>query len=281
MRACTRACTIPPFHVPTNANLVCRSRLDCSRSAPRRKGARDYLPIMCARATLIASASIVARWLGLDVEGWEPHYNLSPGQEVLAVRLGAHGEPEAVPMRWGLVPNWAEDPRIAFRTVNARAETVATKPSFRDAFRERRCLVIVDGWYEWEAIPGHRKQPYAIRMPGGSPFALAGLWDTWRPRPGQAGEPLTTCTVITTKASETTKALHDRMPAVLPIDSLPAWLDPRTRLSEARAMLEPYGGNLDVFPVSTIVNSGRVDDSRCLEPAVPPEPDYDLFSSPA
>jgi putative SOS response-associated peptidase YedK len=235
---------------------------------------------MCARATLIASATDVARWLGLDVEGWEPRYNLSPGQELLVVRLGPGARPEAVPMRWGLVPNWAEDPRIAFRTVNARAETVATKPSFRDAFRERRCLVIVDGWYEWEAIPGHRKQPHAIRMPGGAPFALAGLWDSWRPRQGQEGETMTTCTVITTKASETTKTLHDRMPAVLPTELFPAWLDPRTPLPEAVAMLRPFDGKLAMYPVSTVVNSGRVDDPRCLEPTVPPPPEYDLFSSP-
>ena len=131
---------------------------------------------MCARATLIASAADVARWLGLDIGALEPKYNLSPGQDVLVVRLGADADPEAVPMRWGLVPNWAPDPKIAYRTINARAETVATKPSFRDAFRLRRCLVIVDGWYEWAAIPGlRRKQPYAIRMPDGSPFALAGI----------------------------------------------------------------------------------------------------------
>ena len=243
---------------------------------------------MCARATLIASAANVARWLGLDIDAWEPKYNLSPGQDVLAVRLGADAEPEAVHMRWGLVPNWAPDPRIAYRTVNARVETVSTKPSFRDAFRFRRCLVIVDGWYEWATIPGlRRKQPYAIRMPDGSPFALAGVWDSWRGPlrgAGESGAPvdaatLTTCAVITTPASDATESIHDRMPAVLPTELFPAWLDPRTPVSQAAAMLEPYGGPLSIYPISTLVNNGRVDDPRILVPATPARPELDLFSS--
>jgi putative SOS response-associated peptidase YedK len=253
---------------------------------------------MCARATLISSAADVARWLGLDITEWEPRYNLSPGQDLVAVRLGAGGEPEAVPMRWGLVPNWAADPRIAYHTVNARAETVATKPSFRDAFRTRRCLVIVDGWYEWATVPGQRrKQPYAIRMPDGSPFALAGIWDSWRAplrsareEQGELGTersgvgatteaPVTTCAVITTPAADATVSIHDRMPAVLPAERFPAWLDPRTPVSEAAHMLQPYRGPLSIHPVSTIVNNGRVDDARCLVPTTPPKPELDLFSA--
>ena len=245
---------------------------------------------MCARATLIASAADVARWLGIDLTEWEPHYNLSPGQDLLAVRLGDDAQPEAIHMRWGLVPSWAPDPKIAYHTINARAETVATKPSFREAFRTQRCLVIVDGWYEWATIPGQRrKQPYAIRMLDGAPFALAGLWDSWRAplrgaseETGERGKErseLITCAVITTPASAVTATIHDRMPAVLSTERFPAWLDPRTPVAEAAAMLEPYRGPLSVYPVSTLVNSGRVDEPRCIVPITPPLPELDLFSA--
>jgi putative SOS response-associated peptidase YedK len=217
---------------------------------------------MCGRTTLIASAELVARWLGLEVGGWMPRYNLCPGEDLLVVRLGATGEAEAVPMRWGLIPYWAKDPKIAWQCINARAETVATKPAFREAFQRRRCLIVVDGWYEWETLPGRRKQPFAIRMPDGSPFAFAGLWERWRP---PEGEPLTTCTIVTTEANATTEHLHHRMPVVLSPSDFPGWLDRKTPAAGIEAMLTPYEGALDVFPVSTAVNSGRVDDERCLD----------------
>ncbi len=122
------------------------------------------------------------------------------------MRRGASGELETLPMRWGLIPWWATDPRIAFQCINARAETVATKPAFRNAFRERRCLIIVDGWYEWASVAGRRKQPYAIRMPDGAPFAFAGLWDAWRPSEG--ADSIETCTIVTTVTCQGTAHLH-------------------------------------------------------------------------
>jgi putative SOS response-associated peptidase YedK len=216
---------------------------------------------MCGRTTLIASAELVARWLGLDVKGWTPRYNLCPGEDLLVVRLSRDGEPEAVPMRWGLVPYWATDPRIAYQCINARAETVATKPAFRDAFRRRRCLIVVDGWYEWGTLPGRRKQPCAIRMPDGAPFAFAGLWETWRQPDGGR---LATCTIVTTDANDATQHLHHRMPVVLSPSMFPVWLEPQTPVAALHAMLRPYDGTLDVFPVSTMVNSSRVDDAQCL-----------------
>jgi putative SOS response-associated peptidase YedK len=218
---------------------------------------------MCGRTTLIASAAVVARWLGLEVGEWAPRYNLCPGEDLLVVRLSAAGEAEAMPMRWGLVPYWAKDPRIAYQCINARAETVTTKPAFRDAFQRRRCLIVIDGWYEWETLPGGRKQPYAIRMPDGAPFAFAGLWETWRP---PQGERLTTCTIVTTGANAATLHLHHRMPVVLSPEEFPAWLDPATPVAALQAMLRPYDGALAVFRVSPMVNNGRVDEAKCLEP---------------
>jgi putative SOS response-associated peptidase YedK len=218
---------------------------------------------MCGRTTLVASEVHIARWLRLRVAEWTPRYNLCPGQDLLVVRRAESGELEALPMRWGLIPWWATDPRIAFQCINARAETVATKPAFRDAFRERRCLIIVDGWYEWATVAGRRKQPYAIRMPDGSPFAFAGLWDSWRP--SQGADPTETCTIVTTVTCQATAHLHHRMPVVLSPDMCAAWLDPSARRRALEAMLTPYDGPLDVFPVPALVNAGKIDDERCLE----------------
>jgi len=218
---------------------------------------------MCGRTTLVASELDIARWLELRVPEWRPRYNLCPGDNLLVVRVGETGELEALPMRWGLIPSWATDPRIAFQCINARAETVATKPAFRDAFRERRCLIVVDGWYEWATLEGRRKQPYAIRMPDGAPFAFAGLWESWRPAAGK--EPLETCTIVTTVTAASTAHLHHRMPIVLGPASYARWLGRRTGRRELMAMLNPFEGALDVFPVSTAVNSGKVDEVRCLE----------------
>lgn len=218
---------------------------------------------MCGRTTLVASEVDLARWLGTRLSDWAPRYNLCPGQDLLVVRHGESAELEAVPLRWGLIPWWATDPRIGFQCINARAETVATKPAFRDAFRERRCLIIVDGWYEWTSAAGRRKQPYAIRMPDGAPFAFAGLWDAWRP--SESANPIETCTIVTTVTCRATAHLHHRMPVVLPPEMYVAWLSPHTRRRELEAMRTPYEGPLEVFPVASFVNAGKIDDERCLE----------------
>jgi putative SOS response-associated peptidase YedK len=225
--------------------------------------ASGHLYAMCGRTTLVASDADIARWLGLRGPEWTPRFNLCPGQDLLVVRRGEAGELELRPLRWGLIAWWATDPRIAFQCINARAETVATKPAFRDAFRERRCLIIVDGWYEWATETGRRKQPHAIRMPDGAPFAFAGLWESWRPSEG--ADPIETCTIVTTVTCQATARLHHRMPVVLSEDRYAAWLDPYMSRRELEAMLTPYEGALDVFPVSSLVNAGKVDDERCLD----------------
>jgi putative SOS response-associated peptidase YedK len=237
------------------------ARYVAESTAPR------HIAGVCARTTLTLSAHLIARWLALqDVPEWEPRYNVCPTQDQMVVRA-RDGEPEAVKLRWGLVPWWASDLSVGSRMINARAEGVDTKPAFRDAFRERRCLVLVDGFYEWQAIPGEkRRRPYAVRMPDNSPFVLAGLWESWRNRTTR--EVVQTCTVVTTTPNAFMARLHDRMPVILDPASYGAWLNPATPAADALSMLRPYDGAaaLSAYPVSTYVNSPAHDDAKCLEP---------------
>jgi putative SOS response-associated peptidase YedK len=237
------------------------ARYVAESTAPR------HIAGVCARTTLTLSAHLIARWLALqDVPEWEPRYNVCPTQDQMVVRA-RDGEPEAVKLRWGLVPWWASDLSVGSRMINARAEGVDTKPAFRDAFRERRCLVLVDGFYEWQAIPGEkRRRPYAVRMPDNSPFVLAGLWESWRNRTTR--EVVQTCTVVTTTPNAFMARLHDRMPVILDPASYGAWLNPATPSADAMSMLRPYDGAaaLSAYPVSAYVNSPAHDDAKCLEP---------------
>ncbi len=237
------------------------ARYVAQSTAPR------HIAGVCARTTLTLSAHLIARWLALqDVPEWAPRYNVCPTQDQMVVRA-RDGEPEAVKLRWGLVPWWASDLSVGSRMINARAEGVDTKPAFRDAFRERRCLVLVDGFYEWQAIPGEkRRRPYAVRMPDNSPFVLAGLWESWRNRTTR--EVVQTCTVVTTTPNAFMASLHDRMPVILDPASYGAWLNPATPAADALSMLRPYNGAaaLSAYPVSTYVNSPAHDNAKCLEP---------------
>ncbi len=151
-----------------------------------------------------------------------PRYNVAPTQDVPVVRL-EEGERELVMLRWGLIPSWAKDPEIGNRMINARGETVAEKPSFRSAFRRRRCLVVADGFYEWQKRPDGPKQPYFITVANGGPFGLAGLWERWSDP--TEGYPVESCTVITTGANELLKPIHNRMPVIIDPSDFDAWLD--------------------------------------------------------
>jgi putative SOS response-associated peptidase YedK len=150
--------------------------------------------------------------------------------------------------------------------INARGETVGAKPAFCDAFRSRRCMILVDGFYEWQAIPGaKRKVPHAVRMTGGTPFVLAGLWESWNAK--GAVEAVETCTIVTTAANALLAPIHDRMPVILDPSAYGVWLDPTTPSAVASAMLRPYDGpGLCAYPVSTYVNSPAHGDAQCLEP---------------
>ena len=168
-------------------------------------------------------------------------------------------------MRWGLVPHWAKDPRVGYRMINARAETVATKPAYRAALRYRRCLVPADGYYEWQRT-GKSKQPYFIHLDSDEPFCFAGLWASW----GERDQRLESCTIITTEANELSAAVHHRMPAILDAADYGLWLDTAiTDPSEVRALLRPYpSSRMALHPVSTRVNSPRNDEPECIQPIV-------------
>jgi putative SOS response-associated peptidase YedK len=172
-------------------------------------------------------------------------------------------------MRWGLIPRWAKDPSIGNRMINARAETVASKPAFREAFQGRRCLLPADGFYEWKRC-GARKQPMYLRMLDGRPFAFAGLWARWRP---EGGEPVESCTILTTEPNELVADIHKRMPVILPPQDYGPWLDPETRdPARLSGMLQPYSAEeMIAYPVSTRVNRPEHDDPDCVEPVEAPD----------
>ena len=224
-----------------------------------------YDLFMCGRYTLTVDHSVLAELFEIEpLTELEPRYNIAPTQAVPIVRLDRHFNREWAMVRWGLVPSWAKEVGIASRLINARAETVAEKPSFRAAFKSRRCLVPADGFYEWAKAPGG-KLPHHIRFSHRGPFAFAGLWERWTR--GDAG-PVESCTILTTEANALIASLHHRMPVILPKRQYDEWLagDPRSP-EIAEALLVPHSGDgMEVVPVSTRVNSVANDDPRCLEP---------------
>jgi len=222
---------------------------------------------MCGRFTLRAPASTIAEEFQLlDVQPLAPRFNVAPTQPVAAVRLVPEsGQRQLVWLKWGLVPSWAKDPAIGNRLINARAESVAEKPAFRGAFRRRRCLVVADGFYEWQRTGG-RKQPYFIRLRDDRPFAFAGLWEFWE---GAEHGTLETCTLITTGPNEVMEPIHDRMPVILSPDDYDRWLDPSIQEPDKlRPLLRPYpAGAMLAVPVSGHVNNPKNDDAECIVPA--------------
>ena len=221
---------------------------------------------MCGRYTLRTPVEKLAEEFSFDASSMElpPNYNVAPTQEVAAVL--SEGDKRRLEMlRWGLIPPWADDPQIGSRMINARAETAPGKPSFRKAFRERRCLIPADGFYEWKRTNGS-KQPYFIHMKEGRPFAFAGLWENWNDNGG--GPAIRFCTILTTGPNALVGAIHDRMPVILPPGSYDTWLDPEAQRDELDALLAPYPEDeTEAYPVSRFVNSPSNNDPRCVEPA--------------
>lgn len=218
---------------------------------------------MCGRYELHTHPAVIALAFGLAYPPEiHPRYNVAPMQQVPIVRLNAAGERELVQVRWGLVPRWARDPSIGAKMINARAETVATKPTFRTAFRRHRCLLPADGFYEWQARATSPKQPMRIGMKDGSVFGLAGLYERWL---SPEGEPLDTCTILTTEANALLKIVHERMPVIVPPDAYEQWLDPAA--PDAESLIAPYRAqSMTYWPVSTRVNSVKNDDAELIEP---------------
>jgi putative SOS response-associated peptidase YedK len=233
---------------------------------------------MCGRYVSASPPDEIAKYFDVEQVGeaaLEPSYNVAPTNEVYVVTERG-GVRRLETMRWGLVPFWADDPKIGNRMINARSETVATKNAFRSPFKKKRCIIPADGFYEWKAVPGQKKkQPHYIHRPDGEPFAFAGLWEVWRPKDAEkgSGEELHTCTILTTSANTPMQALHDRMPVMLPPDEWAGWLDPENDDTEALGkLLVPAPDRLITFhPVSTTVNNPRTKGAELIEEAPPLE----------
>jgi putative SOS response-associated peptidase YedK len=240
---------------------------------------------MCGRFTLTnPNQDLLVQFTLRDMPALEPRYNIAPTQPVAAVRVapalaalppvaakeaalrseGREGSArELVLLHWGLVPFWAKDPQIGSRLINARSETVAEKPAFREAFRRRRCLVLADGFYEWQK-QGGTKQPFCVRLRDGRPFAFAGLWEHWQ----GTDAVVESCTLLTTDPNELMRPLHNRMPVIIDPGDYELWLDVGVRQPDVlQSLLRPYPAEeMEAYPVSRRVNSPDNDDPQCVEP---------------
>lgn len=221
---------------------------------------------MCGRFTLRTPTPVLMETFrlsaGIDLE---PRYNVAPTQDVAVVRHDPRGRHELSLLRWGLIPFWAKDPSIGNRLINARSETVAEKPSFRNAFKSRRCLIPADGYYEWHT-EGKKKQPYWIRMADERPFAMAGLWERWKDRSG-AQPPIESCTILTTDANQLTCDIHDRMPVILQSAHWDMWMDNEFHDTKwLGELLKPYPSDeMKMDPVNPFVNNARHEGPECIE----------------
>ncbi|MGL5060740.1 MAG: SOS response-associated peptidase [Microcoleus sp.] len=220
---------------------------------------------MCGRFTLNTSGQILAEFFKLaEIPDIKPRYNISPSQSIATVTVS----PEKMQrqfqfMRWGLIPSWAKDAKIGNQMINARSETVAEKPAFRSAIKHRRCLIIADGFYEWQQ-QGKTKQPYYFQMADSKPFAFAGLWENWE---SPEGENIASCTIITTAANETVKPVHDRMPVIIPDSNWEQWLDPAIDKSQqVLPLLKAYdAAAMKASAVSAIVNNPKIESPECIQ----------------
>jgi len=230
---------------------------------------------MCGRFTSTTSAADLAAWFDIDtvVADERPEdLNVTPSREIYVVR--SDGQERLLDAaRWGLVPGWATDPSIGARLINARSETAAEKPSFRAAFRRRRCLIPVDGFYEWSVVPGQRrKQPWYFTAVDGAPLAFAGLWESWRSPQHPDGPAVHTCAILTGPPNAVVAPIHDRMPVILDRPAWSAWLDPDLDDTHVvQALLGPVPEDvLTVWPVSHAVNDVHRHDRELIEPVDPP-----------
>jgi putative SOS response-associated peptidase YedK len=223
---------------------------------------------MCGRYSLGVSAEVLAQAFRLaSVPQLLPRYNIAPTQAVPIIRVERDGQRHLHLLHWGLIPWWADDPKVGNRMINARSESADKAPAFRQAFQQRRCLIPADAFYEWQKR-GTRKQPYLVRMRDGRPFAFAGLWERWR---GKGDEKIESFTILTTEPNEVTSPLHDRMPAIVDPADYEKWLDPRQQSAEAlKEMLRPPPADqMEAFPISARVNKPENDDPEIVKPLQP------------
>ena len=221
---------------------------------------------MCGRFVQYSPVETVQQIFNIGTVSFEviPNYNVAPTQKILTI-IKHDNENKLEKLNWGLVPFWAKDVTIGSRMINARAETVSQKPSFRNAFRKRRCLIPADGFYEWKGEKGN-KQPYYVFIPSGEPFAFAGLWETWT---GKDEESVyKSCTIITTAASESIREIHHRMPVILDSDFYEKWLNAEIQDPKELEIILQDGliHDMKYYPVSTLVNSVKNNDPNCIKP---------------
>jgi len=233
---------------------------------------------MCGRYRLSRRKEVLAEHFETDFDDleWEPRYNIAPTQLVPVIRrLADSPVRQAAIMRWGLIPSWASDSNVGARTINARSESAASKPSFREPLRKQRCLVLADAFYEWRRS-GKDKQPFCFEVENGAVFAFAGLWDRWRDPNGRFVE---SCTILTTIPNELLAGVHDRMPAILSAELYDRWLDPTMQdMSRVLAMLRPYDSNrMRRYTVGKQVNVMANDDPACSVPVDLPAITGSLF----
>ena len=221
---------------------------------------------MCGRFSQSQPADAIAQAFQVAVPSLTPRYNIAPTQSVATVlQTPEHNDRQFKLLYWGLIPSWAKDPKMGARLINARAETVAEKPAFRSAFRQRRCLVLADGFYEWQKQESKKqKQPYYFRFKDGRPFAFAGLWERWQ---DGNSETIESCTLLTTEANELMCPIHDRMPVILDPMHYDLWLNPDVKKREfLEPLLHPYPTEeMMAYPVSQTVNKPSNDRAECIE----------------
>jgi putative SOS response-associated peptidase YedK len=221
---------------------------------------------MCGRYSQSQSAEIIAKAFQVDsVPALKPRYNIAPTQSVPTVlQTSASTNRQFKMLHWGLIPSWAKDPKMGAGLINARAETVNEKPAFRSAFRQRRCLVLADGFYEWQQQEDKKqKQPFYFRLSDGQPFAFAGLWEHWK---GADGEEIESCTLLTTEPNELMQPIHNRMPVILDPKDYDLWLDSEVKKPELlQPLLRPYQTEeMTTYPVSKVVNKPSNDTAECI-----------------
>ncbi|MEW5821946.1 MAG: SOS response-associated peptidase [Cyanobacteriota bacterium] len=220
---------------------------------------------MCGRYTLQDAQEFLEHVFKIfDVPEFIPRYNIAPTQQVAAVRKIANKNQLAF-LRWGLIPFWAKDITLSARMINARAESVYDKPSFKAAYKKRRCLIIADGFYEWERVNG-KKQPYYFQLKNSQPFAFAGLWEKWN----KTKQTIESCTIITTTANELMSSIHERMPVIIDSNDYEMWLDSSfDDINILNTLLRPYpDSKMKMHPVNDRVNSPIYDFSECIAPLV-------------
>jgi putative SOS response-associated peptidase YedK len=247
--------------------------LDCRHQAvepDKDKAESEIIDPMCGRYRLSRRKQLVEQYFAAvsGEDDWNPRYNVAPSQPVPTIRQDAR-EPvrRLSTMRWGLIPSWVKDPGIGYRTINARAETVATTPSFREPFKFQRCLIPANGFYEWKR-EGATKQPYCFEVNNGELFAFAGLWDRWK---SPQGEVVESCTILTTIPNSLLADIHDRMPVILRPDDYELWLDSAfSNTASLSEMLTPFdAGKMRRYPVVPRVNNVLNEDADCAKPVKP------------